>query len=129
MPLGRMRRLKGNSLPAWPRSPLAATLTRLALGFLFPLVSGGLVAGRRSRRARTSLLRTANSLWIGSVVESLFRFRRTISHPTTGGNIFALQINSEKWMAARQEVSGVIHRDWLSASDAEGCGVDNAVEK
>jgi len=32
-PLDRMRRLKENSLLATPRSPLAATLTRLALGF------------------------------------------------------------------------------------------------
>ena len=33
MPLGRMRRLKENSLLAWPLSPLAATLTRPAWGF------------------------------------------------------------------------------------------------
>jgi hypothetical protein len=37
-------------------------LNPTCLGLLGPLVSGGLVAGRRSRRARTWLLRTATRL-------------------------------------------------------------------
>src|SRR5689334_21918565 len=70
MILRRWVRRAANRGSLSPRSgaPLAATITRIARGaFLRPLVSGGPVAGRRSRRARHCLLRTAYFLGPGSM--------------------------------------------------------------
>jgi hypothetical protein len=70
-----------------------------------------------------------HSLRIGSVVQSLFQFRRSISRPTTKGNIFGAQENSEKSGAARQAEGKVIHRERLTSLQRENWGVHKVVEK
>ena len=52
MPLGRMPQLKEKFLLAWPLSTTGGDLNPTCLELLSSLVSGGLVAGRRSRRTR-----------------------------------------------------------------------------
>ena len=82
--LGRMPRLKEEFLLAWPLSTTGGDLNPTCLELFGSLVSGGLIAGRRSRRTRNCLLRTAYCLsGPVSVVENLFLFRRSLSCPTT----------------------------------------------
>jgi len=52
MPLGRMPQLREKFLLAWPLSTTGGDLNPTCLELLGSLVSGGLVAGRRSRRTR-----------------------------------------------------------------------------
>ena len=87
---------RGTLSPRFVRS-LAATLARIAYWtFLRPLVSGSLggvqalpaVAGRRLPPCPRFLLRTVFALWKPDSVSGAFlRFRRSLSCPTTRGNI------------------------------------------
>jgi len=89
--LGRMPRLKEEFLLAWPLSTTSGDLNPTCLELFGSLVSGGLIAGRRSRRTRNCLLRTAYCLsGPVSVLGSLFLFRRSLSCPTTREKYIAL---------------------------------------
>jgi hypothetical protein len=75
-------RKREDSLLARPAGTTGGDLNPTCLlGVLGPLVSGGLIAGRRSRPYPQLLAShgASFSLGPGSVIGSLFRFRRTLS--------------------------------------------------
>ena len=75
---------QGGISPRMAASTTSGDLNPTCLELFGSLVSGGLIAGRRSRRTRNCLLRTAYCLsGPVSVLGSLFLFRRSLSCPTT----------------------------------------------
>jgi hypothetical protein len=94
---------QGGLSPRMAESTIGGDLNPTCLELLGSLVSGGLIAGRRPRRTRNSLLRTVTLIGPDSVVRSLFLFRRPISRPTTRGNISSAKRNSHKRRDSQQQ--------------------------